>query len=365
MRVAIEVSALKTGHKFRGVGFYIKRLVQALQKVDKKNKYVLIENSKTPNLQKSKFDLVHYPYFDLFFLTLPIKKLAPTVVTIHDVIPLVFPEKYPKGIRGWFKFQIQKFSLKSVKTVITDSQNSKRDISKYLNFQREKIFVAPLAPGEEFKKLVIGHWSLVIKEKYQLPDTFVLYVGDVNWNKNVLGLIKAFKKLQSFQTHAAGKTFGDARPKLQLVMVGKAFEDKNLPETKAILRLIEELNLNNRIKILGFVPTKDLVGIYNLASVYCQPSFYEGFCLPVLEAMACGTPVVCSSKSSLPEIIGDAAILIDPNDYSSLAQGIKKVLEEKGLAKKLQVKGLTQARQFTWRKIAIKTIKVYRRVAEK
>ena len=353
MRVAIDVSPLKTGHKFRGIGFYTERLVEALKKFDKENEYILTSHQSL--VTSHQFDLIHYPYFDLFFLTLPIKKHAPVAVTIHDVIPLVFPEHYPKGLKGWCKLQRQKLSLKNVRVVITDSQNSKKDIVKYLGFSKDKIFVVPLAPGDEFKPLAISHQLLVkTRRKYSLPERFILYVGDVNWNKNIPGLIKAFKTIERLNNEA-----------IKLVLVSKALEDKNLPETKTILRLIKELGLNNRIKILGFVPTKDLVAIYNLAAVYCQPSFYEGFGLPVLEAMACGTPIVCSKTSSLPEVAGDAAIFVDPKDIKSISQGIKHVIENEEVKETFRKKSISRANQFSWKKTAEKTIGVYKKILRK
>lgn len=353
MRVAIDVSPLKTGHKFRGIGFYTERLVEALKKFDKENEYILTSHQSL--VTSHQFDLIHYPYFDLFFLTLPIKKHAPVAVTIHDVIPLVFPEHYPKGLKGWCKLQRQKLSLKNVRVVITDSQNSKKDIVKYLGFSKDKIFVVPLAPGDEFKQLAISHQLLVkTRRKYSLPERFILYVGDVNWNKNIPGLIKAFKTIERLNNEA-----------IKLVLVSKALEDKNLPETKTILRLIKELGLNNRIKILGFVPTKDLVAIYNLAAVYCQPSFYEGFGLPVLEAMACGTPIVCSKTSSLLEVAGDAAIFVDPKDIKSISQGIKHVIENEEVKETFRKKSISRANQFSWKKTAEKTIGVYKKILRK
>jgi len=295
-------------------------------------------------------DLVHYPYFDLFFLTLPLRKLKPTVVTIHDVIPLLFPERYPRGVKGWLKFQVQKQSLRGVRAVITDSENSREDIVKYLNFRKEKIFVVPLAPGEEFRILKSNLFLFRIKEKYQLPERFVLYVGDVNWNKNVEGLIKAFAKSKIQD------------PNLKLILVGKAFEDKNLKETNSLLQSIKELNLINQVKILGYVPTSDLVGIYNLATVYCQPSFYEGFGLSVLEAMACGCPVVAAKTASLPEICGKAAVMVDAGEIGKISEGLIKVIGDHKLRRKLIQEGLKQVKKFSWEKVARQTIDVYRRV---
>ena len=135
MKVAIDVSPLKNANRYRGVGIYTQQLVKSLQSLNISNFSCQLIEDKT---MVKDSDLIHYPFFDLFFLTLPLKKEKPTVVTIHDVIPLVFSEHYPVGLRGAFKFQIQKNSLKNVRAVITDSENSKKDIFKYLNYPKEK-----------------------------------------------------------------------------------------------------------------------------------------------------------------------------------------------------------------------------------
>jgi len=360
MKIAIDVSPLESGHRRRGVGFYVERLKRALERVDKRNSYIFFTRTK----KLPRCDLIHYPYFDLFFLTLPLVKSGKTVVTIHDVIPLVFPQKFPKGIKGWIKFQIQKLSLKGVEAVITDSYNSKKDIVRFLHFPEERIFVVPLAPGEEFKKLEIGNclprearrakWGkLEIGKKYSLPQKFILYVGDVNWNKNIPGLVKAFSKLKS--------NFSA----LKLVLVGRAFLEENLPEVQNLLQLFRLLKCGGDVLRLGFVPTEDLVAIYNLASVYVQPSFYEGFGLPVLEALSCGTPVVCARTSSLPEVGGKVAIYVNPYDIDDIARGISEVLRYDAMTRHKRVEeGLRWAKRFSWEKTAKETIKVYEKIVK-
>jgi len=220
MKVAVDISPLKNANRYRGVGIYTKQLVESFKSLNIPDfSFQIIEDG---GITKD-YDLVHYPFFDLFFLTLPLKKEKPMVVTIHDTIPLVFPEHYPSGIKGSLKFQIQKFSLKKVKAVITDSENSKKDIFKYLNYSKEKIYVVPLAPSDIFKPIkstMILHRIIV---KYNLPERFVLYVGDVNYHKNILGLIKAFAKLKAQKSKVKNTS-----QNLKLVLVGKAFKDEVL-----------------------------------------------------------------------------------------------------------------------------------------
>jgi glycosyltransferase involved in cell wall biosynthesis len=372
MRVAIDIAPVKTGHKVRGVGMYTKRLVDALERESKriKEQEIKIEALDFSNLgfRISDFDAIHYPYFDLFFLTLPLKKSAKTIVTIHDVIPLVYPKHYPPGIKGKMKLLIQKFSLQGTSAVITDSVNSKKDVFKYLNYPENKIQVIPLASGKEFKPIT-NHQSLVaVRKKYSLPDKFVLYVGDVNWNKNIAGLLKAFAKLVSSKqwsvTRRKSPNTEYRTPITSLVLVGDAFKDKSLPEVQELLRLIKSLKIERQVLMPGFISGKDLVAIYNLATVYCQPSFYEGFGLPVLEAMTCGCPVVASKVASLPEICGDAAVMVDPRDYNNIAKGLEKLIRDKSTRNKLIEKGFKQVKKFSWEKTAKETLRVYEKVAQ-
>lgn len=353
MKVAIDISPLKSAHQFRGIGVYAKRLVEALQLIKMADfEVVLVEKGDIPD----ECDLIHYPYFDLFWLTLPLIKKKETVVTIHDVIPLVFPKHYPPGIKGKLKLQKQKLALKTVNAVICDSKNSKKDVVKYLDFPQDKIHVVYLAPGEEFK-LVTSHKSQVTtKRKYNLPNQFVLYVGDVNYNKNIRGLVKACEQV-----------------KVPLVIVGKQAVEKNIdrthPENRDLVWLQDYckssiLNHKSSIILTGFVPDKDLVLIYNLASVYCQPSFYEGFGLPVLEAMACGTPVVTSKKASLPEVAGKAAVMVDPYNVDDIANGLTVAIENEDLREDLIQRGLKQAKKFSWEKVANESYRIYQRVMQ-
>jgi glycosyltransferase involved in cell wall biosynthesis len=340
MKIAIDVSPLKSGHRVRGVGSYTRQLVKALLKIDQKNEYLLVENRQ----KAADADLIHYPFFSPFFRTLPLSQKKPTVVTIHDLIPLVFPKRYPPGLKGKARFQLQKTALKSTAAVITDSQASKKDIVRYLGYPQEKIFVIYLAAGEEFRPLKDQAQLTRVRKKYSLPQKFVLYVGDVNYNKNVLGLAKACRKI-----------------KTPLVIAGKQAAQKDFdqahPENQPLVQLIKEFGDDPRVLRLGFVPSENLVALYSLASLYCQPSFYEGFGLPVLEAMSCGAPVVASNFSSLPEICGQAAHLVDPRQ--GLAEGIKLVLNNPKLRKKLAELGPNQAKLFSWAKTAQETIKVY------
>lgn len=235
--------------------------------------------------------------------------------------------------------------------MITDSRNSKKDIIKYLGFPQEKILVVYLAPVNQFKKLKNGNEKLKVKQKYQLPEKFVLYVGDVNFHKNVLGLAKACQLV-----------------KIPLVIVGKQAAGKDFDQTHSenqpLVQLIKQFGDDPRVLRLGFVSNQDLAAIYSLATVYCQPSFYEGFGLPVLEAMAFGTPVVAANVASLPEICGQAALMVDPYQPKKIALGINRILNEPKLCDRLKKDGLKQVKKFSWQKTAHETLEVYQKVAK-
>ncbi len=353
MNIAIDVSPLKTGHflqhRVRGTGFYIENLKRSLSKYDRQNSYTFFTQGE--KLSKN-IDLIHYPYFEPFFLTLPLHKSYSTVVTVHDLTPLVFPKHFPAGIRGKVKWQIQKWNLRRSAVIITDSQASKSDIVQYTGISDTRVHVVYLAAGEEFKKINIKYQKSKIDEKYHLPEKFVLYVGDATWNKNLPNLIRAIQKIN-----------------LTLVMVGKATAEQDFDRTNPWnydLATIESLAKNDkRIIRLGFIPQEDLVVLYNLATVFAMPSIYEGFGLPALEAMTCGTPVVSTKGGSLAEVVNDAGLVVDPYDIDSIANGIGEVFFTKKLQEELSKKGLLQAKKFSWEKTIKQTIKVYEAVCKR
>ena len=329
MHIAIDTTPLETGHARRGVGTYTKNLVDALKQYEPAHSYSFFtRGQKVP----AGADLVHVPYFDPFFLTLPLVKITPTIVTVHDLIPLVFPDKFPSGIKGSLKWQIQKLSLAGARRIITDSECSKRDIAKITGFDRKKIDAVYLAPDPEF---AVGN-----AKPSEKP--YFLYVGDVNWNKNVPGLLSAFA--------AFGKN--------ELVLVGKAFTDSSLPETKEINRIIHDLGIEKSVRRTGFVSTRELVGLYAGATALVIPSFYEGFGLPVLEAMCAGCPVVAADTSSLTEIAGPAIRV--GTESKSIAQGMRKALTlNRETQQKLQSEWV---KRFSWKLTARNTVQSYEKV---
>lgn len=354
MKIAIDVSPLKNSkslhHRVRGTGFYIENLKKSLFKYYPQNEYIFF--TKEQDLP-SDLDLIHYPYFEPFFLTLPFHKRHKTVVTVHDLTPFVFPEHFPVGLRGKLKWWIQKMSLGRADAVITDSQSSKNDIMRFANIPESRIAVVYLAAGEQFKRIKNQKSKInSIKTKYGLPEKFALYVGDATWNKNLPRLIEATKKAD-----------------IPLVMVGKAlkeerFDQKN-PWNKDLVAVQNLSKKEKNIIRLGFVSTEELVLLYNVGTVFVMPSLYEGFGLPVLEAMQCGCPVVTSKEGSLPEVGGEAALYVDAYSKDNIARGISEVFSSVQARKKLSAKSLEQAKKFSWEKTVAKTFQVYESIYEK
>lgn len=345
MRIALDTSPLFTGHESRGIGAYTKNLIKEFKSGKWDFDLVFFDGKNYP----ADVDLVHYPYFDLYFRTLPIRRDKVRIVTLHDVIPLVFPQHYPVGIKGRINFFFQKIALKNVDTVICDSKTSKEDIANKLSFPKAKIHVVYLAPSDKFRPINNPSVLLPVAKKYKLPKKFALYVGDVNWHKNIANMLKAVK--------IAG---------CDLVMVGKALLDDKIPQAREIDGFIGKLGLNKRIIKTGFIEEDDLAAIYNLAKVTLLPSYYEGFGLPVLESMACGTPVVASNVSSIPEISKNNIFFCDPADSQDIAKKIKEVF---GLSQdklgRLSEKLIGESKKYSWHRVATETVNIYRSVINK
>ena len=341
MRLGFNILPLKTAHKDRGIGRYTFNLLEALKN------YTNIEIQEFTKISELEtVDVIHYPWFDFFFHTLTDKKLTPVVVTIHDVIPLKFKEHYPVGIRGNINFYLQKRSLKKCSAVITDSEASKKDIIKLLKIKPKKITVIPLAATDNFQVLIPSR-LIHTRRKYNLVNRFLLYVGDADWTKNLPFLIKSFSNLVKSSN----------LQNLRLVMIGEVFL-----KNKEVNSIIENYKLGDKIIRVGKIEKEELVCFYNLAEIYIQPSFYEGFGLPVLEAMSCGTPVVSSNAGSLPEVGGGAAVYFDPHHSKQFESIIVEVLNDKSLQAKLSQLGLKHSNKFSWEFVAKKTLEVYSHV---
>ncbi len=369
MRVAIDSDPLTSGHSVRGIGAHTKELINSLRHEAGKSGIEINAfdfGKEKEKLEKGKYDVIHFTAFNPFFISIPFSKPRNSkfVLTIHDMIPLIYPEHYKPGLRGSLRFMVNKFLIrKNVDAIITISETSKKDICRFLGIRPEKVFVTYLAP-----RVIFGRNLLRPDKDYKLPGKFALYVGDINYNKNIPVLIKACKMAD-----------------IPLVIVGKQaldIEDRGIdlrtlngpmdfarylfgkphPELAHYEELLASFRNNKKIIRLGFVSDNDLVNIYKKASVYCQPSLYEGFGLPVLEAMLAGTPVVASKIQCLVEIAEGAALFADPNNPEELARKIKEVVENNSLRQQLIKAGLDITRNFSWEKTARRTLETYAKV---
>ncbi len=302
--------------------------------------------------------VVDHSYGHLVYALNPKK----TVVTCHDLNPLKHEE-------SWLNLQLFKYSvggLKRAAKIISDSEATKTDLVKFLKISPSKIKVIPLGVEEKFRVIKDRGELDCVRSKFNLPHDrkVLMHVGGSAYNKNIEGVLRAlsaltrkqFNHFLSPRSERFASSGSNTIQQLSFLKVGSDF-------TNAQKSLIKKLGLEDSVKFLGAVPKEDLVAIYNLADVFVFPSFYEGFGLPVLEAMACGTPVVTSNTSSLPEVAGEAAFLVDPHDVDAIARAITKVLHfhtlEYGKYEELVQKGLERAKKFTWQKTAEETLKVY------
>lgn len=339
MKIGISVRNLKEGHDKRGIGNYIKNLISSLSEKG----ILVVEFEKVSELKD--VDLVHYPSLDFFKPTLPFFKKFPTVVTIHDVIPLLFPQHYPPGFRGKINLLKQKISLKNLSCIITDSYSSKKDIENKLGIKEEKVFPIYLAPSSEFKKINNKKSLDRVSKKYNLPEEFVIYYGDINWNKNLYGIARSCEAT-----------------KINLVMIGNNFTTKvlNHPELVPYKKFLNRFQESPFIHLKGFMPVEDLVCTINIAKISILASFYEGFGLPIVESQACGTPVITSPISAMKEIGGEGVLYVDPYNNSSIEEGIRKLLDDSKFVKGLVQKGFENVKRFSWSRCAEETIEVYK-----
>jgi glycosyltransferase involved in cell wall biosynthesis len=271
---------------------------------------------------------------------------ARRVATIHDVIPYIYPETSSRLdwliYRCWLPLAVRRLDA-----IITVSEQSRSDIIRYLPVQPEDVTVIPEAASNIY--CVLGQAEIdSVLARHGIDFPYILYVGSVEARKNLPRLLEAYAKLREWSGQ------------WKLVIIG-ARKWKSNP----VFDTVRRLGLEPHVHFTGYVEESDLPALYNGASLFAFPSLYEGFGLPVLEAMACGTPVVTSNTSSLPEVAGDAALLIDPIDVEAIASAMRRVLEDHTLSTEMRAKGLARAREFTWERTARETIAVYERMLGK
>ncbi|GAB4259849.1 glycosyltransferase family 4 protein [Thermincola ferriacetica] len=359
-----------------GIGMYIYNLLRALQKVDSLNQYCIFMGQKSlqadlqkifsekfqpvcsrfpisgswmrilweqlvlpAQIKKASVDVMHYPDYALSVLS-PFK---PSVVTVHDLSFKLFPETFSMG-KLLTKRTLITQSLQKAAQIIAVSENTKRDLVNLYGISPDKIHVVYNGVDHDlFKPVDRQKTKGFLRREYGLETGYILYVGTLEPRKNLVNLLRAYK--------LAREKFNISP---QMVIAGsKGWLYKD------IFKTVSDLGLNDSIVFTGYIPDDHLPFFYNGASVFVYPSIYEGFGLPPLEAMACGTPVVVSNVSSLPEVVGDAGVTVSPDDIEAMAANISKVLKDRTAASYYSKRGIERASLFTWETTALKTLKVY------
>ena len=368
MRVAIDIRKV---HDF-GIGTYVRNVVRELARQDRTNEYLLISqpadrdlasqvgpnfrgivdrsgNYSLPEqlsipllLARERVDVFHAPHY-----VLPPLVRCPSVVTIHDCIHLMFPQYLPNRLASTYARALMWNATHRASHVLTVSEASKRDILRFFRIPPGNITVVPNALDERFGIGPDEEDLHRTRERYQLHAPFVLYVGNIKPHKNVERLIEAFALVRT-----------GPLAHVKLLIIGD-----EISKYPTLRRTVHRLKLHKHVRFFGFVDDRTLASLYRLATVFAFPSLYEGFGLPPLEAMASGTPVVTSNVSSLPEVVGEAAILVEPEDVNAIAHGLRKVLLDESLRTDLRARGLARAAEFSWARSVATIHRIYTEAA--
>ena len=365
MRIAIDARKLNDF----GIGTYVRHLIKYLGKIDQENDYVLISHPEDKDsiealcpkaqlvpvssrnysfsehitipakLRHLAVDLYHAPHYVLPFFT-----HCRSVVTVHDVIHLLFPQYLPSRLASHYaRFMIRR-ATERAELILTVSDASKRDLLTFFDLPPEKIQVVPNGINSTITQPLTDEELDGIRERYQIKGRTVLFVGNIKPHKNVERLIAAIAKARE------NPDLSD----LTLIVVGD-----DISKYPSLRRTVARHNIRGNVRFFGFVPERTLVALYKIADVFAFPSLYEGFGLPPLEAMANGTPVVTSNISSLPEVVGDAALTVDPYNIDDIASAIRRVLEDDELKARLIADGYERARCYSWEQSVIQIHRAY------
>ena len=352
MRIAIDIQST-VGCK-TGIGYYTAELLAAMRQVAPQHDYIELEWGRDVNMRldrrlrwqqyevprktrKTQAQLLHVTGFDA-----PLWHSCPTILTVHDLIGMLFPQNLPPASRFYWSRWLP-FTIRAADAIIADSVATRDDLNRLLGIPIQRIHVVYLGVQERFKPQPAERVS-ALRERYLLSRPFILYLGTLEPRKGIDTLIDAFAQIAG--SHA-----------IDLIIAGKKGWWWN-----SLSAQIGRHNLEQRIHFLDYVPDEDLPTLFSAASLFAFPSRYEGFGLPVLEAMACGTPVVCANTSSLPEVTGDAAFLVPANNPTLLADTFRKVIDKPEIAARLSQTGRSRAAEFTWAKAAQTTLEVYHKV---
>ena len=367
--------------RISGIGRVTEKLIQHLGEIDGENRYYLFfEREELKEKYRRRWErhlnlepvLVPWPLFspisqlafprflrrfdlDVFHspnYLLPLLLRGPrVVVTIHDLIPFKFPHFTPRAKKTRFHFAFRwvlRRCVRKADQVIAVSRRTRQDVMDCLGLKSEKIAVVYNGVNDGYRPLDPEIVAPLLREKFGLSGNYILFVGRFDPYKNVVGLIRAYQKFRE-------ETGADRK----LVIAGH--RDPRYPEA---LEEVKALGLFSEVVFLDGLDEDDLLYLYNGALVLAFPSFYEGFGLPPLEAMACGIPVICSDRGALPEVVGDAALMVDPDEEESIARALRRIHADRGLRGELKKKGLERAKKFSWRHTAEETLNVYKRLVE-
>lgn len=371
----IAIDAHSVGAQLGGNESYATNLIEALAEIDQTNRYTLyvtkpaaVErfNNRWPNFQvkqtlphtplvripltlsrelrRHPVDILHVQY------TAPPFAPCPVVATIHDLAFEHLPETFNR--RSWLQLRLTvRRTARRAAHIITVSDYSRRDISRTYGIPPERITVTPEAAATHFAPVTNETELRRIRESYGIQENYILSVGSIQPRKNLVRLIEAYSSLRG--VHPQGKL-------PQLVLAGKRgwLDDETF-------RAAERNALGRDILFTGYVPEQDLVGLYSGAICFVYPSYFEGFGLPVVEAMQCGVPVIVGNRTSLPEVVGDAGLLFDPFDTKALVDALTRVISDEAYRAALRAKGLERAKNFNWRTTAQLTLGAYQTAAKR
>jgi len=371
MRICLDVRPAQTSARNTGIGIYVKELGRALARIPTLDvRYLVLRNYPLPDIPfpESRAIWVSRPsrperwhsVWDLLFLghklvragvdiyhATAFSSVAPrtrlrVVSTVHDVIPLIYPQDYAVSWDAKLLYNIRVRKSLEGNRLIAVSDAAKRDIVKVLGVGPGRVSVTHLAAGVNFK--AIGSREIeVFRCERGLPARYIFYIGGYSFRKNVSSLLRAY-------AHS-----GAARRSVRLLLAGKMSD-----ETLAILRVLSfELGISQEVIYFGNVNDADLPRLYSAAEFFVYPSTYEGFGLPVLEAMACGTAVIAGYVSSIPEVAGNAALLVNPESTEELSAAMKRLIEEGSMREDLSRRGRARAAEFSWDRCARETVESY------
>lgn len=383
MKIVVDTRCLMDGRR-TGVEQYTLNLLLALLEIDKRNEYVLFFNSakpprfdfsifeKYPNVKIKQFRIPNkilnlsfwylgWPNIDRLCggadaVFLPnvafygVSRYTNLILTVHDLSFERYPEHFGWKRRLWHTFINPRKICRRADKIIAVSNSTKNDVISLYKIYPRRVEVIHSAADDKFRVINRNDENLIkVKEKYDLPYKFVLYLGTIEPRKNIIGLIRAFDQLQ-IEVH---KTGNEEIKKYALVIAGsRGWMSEKIKEER------KKARFRKHIIMLKYVREKDKQYLYNLASLFVYPSFFEGFGFPPLEAMKCGVPVIAANNSSLPEVVGDGGILVDPDKPDEIYQAMKEIILDRDLREKLIKKGLEKAKEFDWKKTAEKTLAV-------